>query len=467
MKARRPVALLVACWFAFLSVWTPRQAFAFVPVGAVILPPVISTVSGAISLAGTAAAALLGMYVMYATIEDQYGNAVRVPLGPNANNQPPAPSVPSTVAANQTGGGSPVSPSTVNNWCSSHSASGVYMNCGVTYMGESTREGACAAAGYSGYNTYTGNCVGQIGSLGTVSVQTCPSGYTLNGGICQPPPYVYECPSGYTLNGTSCQLTVSPRLVGDDKTCDLLLSMGQFATADDMNCGSTADGSKVSPLLRDGKALAYGTNSNGQPLLWEVRPSTPTWPYYTLTQYEQVQTATQTQVKTTEIQIDPQTSQVTSVTTSTSPGSLASPTASSVPTQTDPQTQPTSQENTPTVQTRPGEQLIPEFPSDYAREPTVQQIRDALTQQSSAPVDPASRTSSEITESFFNGTFDALKGWSLPGHSSQCPTGSFDALGSTHVIDAHCTLISNHFGVLQAAMIVVWSVVALWIVLRA
>ena len=232
-----------------------------------------------------------------------------------------------------------------------------------------------------------------------------------------------------------------------------------------MNCPATADGSKLTPMLRDGKAIAYGTNSNGDPIMWEVTPGPSK---YTIKQYQQVETAAQTQVQTTTVEVDAQTSEITSVSTQTSPGSLASPSASSVPTSTDPQTQPTTSENTPTVQTQDG-QVIPEFqfPSDYAREPTVQQIRDALTQQKPAPDDPTSRTGSEIGDQFFKTTFDALKGWSLPGHSSQCPTGSFAAFGSTHVIDAHCGLINSHWGTLQAAMLVVWSIAALWIVLRA
>lgn len=464
MKARRPVAFLVACWFAFLSAWMPRQAFAFVPVVIAGAPQILTVGGSTVSMA--ALTGLVGLVGLYMTIEDAQQNSLRIPLGPNSQNQPPSPAAAPTTAASQTGGGSPVAPTSVNNYCSTHSASGAWMNCGVTYMGEPTPEGACAAAGYSGYNTYTGKCTGQIGSLGTVSVQNCPAGYTLNGGICQPPPIVYTCPQGYSVSGSSCMLT-NANLATDDKTCDLLVSMGQFATADDMNCSSTADGSRISPILRNGRAIAYGRNSEGQPLMWEVRPSTPVWPYYTVYQYEQVQTATQTQVKTTEIQVDAQTSQITSVTTSTSPGQIAPPTAQTVPTQTDPQTEPTTQENTPTVQTRNGEPLMPQFPDDYAREPTLKEIRDALTQQSEAPDAPASRTASEISESFFNGTFDALKGWSMPGHSSQCPTGSFSALGSTFVIDSHCTLISNHWGVLQAAMIVVWSIAALWIVLRA
>lgn len=448
MKVRRPVALLVACWFAFLSAWMPHQAWAFVP-PVVALAPVIKTAAGTVPIvssgAGATLASLIGLAAMYLIVEDATQNKIQVPLGPNANNQPPlpaaAPTAPQGTEYASTLGGS---------WSASpNAAMQSYFAAGGCGSGYSCAITSCTSTSCQFTKTWT--ATGQVYNFTSGIV-------TRTGG----------CPPGYTLSGSTCNVT-NPRLVTDDRTCDILFSTGQFATANDMNCGSSVDGTKIAPMFRDGKVLAYGKNSSGQPLLFEVVPQTQSQQAWRMVMREQVQTATQTQVKTTELQIDPQTSTITSASTRTEPGSLASPSASTVPTSTDPQTQPTTSENTPTVQTRTGEQVIPEFqfPSDYAREPTVQQIKDALTQQSTPATDPESRTGTEIGDQFFKNTFDTLKGWSLPGHSSQCPTGSFDALGSTHVIDAHCTLINNHWGVLQAAMIVVWSIAALWIVLRA
>lgn len=430
MKARRHVAFLVACWFAFLSVWTPRQAFAFAPVAVLAAPQIVS--AGSMSYALGALSGLIGIVGLYFTIEDAQENAVRIPLGPNANNEPLAPTAPTTAAME----GGLVAPE--NEICGR------------------------AWSGSTGYG-YTEIC-----SLCMINWGQYPSKICIR--IDDPEIYYDEintqgtCPDGYTNSGGTCTLT-NARRATDDKTCDILLSSGQFATANDMNCPATADGTKLTPLIRDGKTIAYGKNSNGDPIMWEVTPSATK---YTLKQYVQTQTATQTQVQTTTVEVDAATSEITSVSTNTSPGSLASPSSGSVPTSTDPQTQPTTSENTPTVQTQDG-QVIPEFqfPSDYAREPTVQQIRDALTQESTPADDPTPKTDSEIGDQFFKTTFDTLKGWTLPGHSSQCPTGSFDAFGSTHVIDAHCTLINNHWGILQAAMLAVWSIAALWIVLRA
>lgn len=431
MKARRPVALMVVCWFAFLSVWTPRQAYAFAPVAVIGAPQIVSAGGSAYLLTLAGLSALVGIVGMYLEIKDVQENAIRIPLGPNQNNEPPAPAAELTTSISTSvrwgSSGGPYIYDSPSAWCSSNVASG--------------RSCAC--------NDNTGVCVvsGDVPSY-TISADS----HT-----------VVSCPTGYANVSGVCNLT-NARQVQDDKTCDILMASWQFHTADDLNCPQMADGSKLTPMIRDGKVIAYGKNSNGDLLMWEVEPAPSK---FTIRQWRQIISDMQTQVQKTEVEVDTQTSTITSVSTSTSPGSLASPSAGSVPTTTDPQAQPTSSENTPTVRTRDGEQLFPDFPSDYAREPTIQQIRDALTQQKQPPEDPIHRTGSEIEDQFFKNTFDSLKGWTLPGHSSQCPTGSFDAFGSTHVIEAHCTLINNHWGILQAAMLVVWSIAALWIVLRA
>jgi hypothetical protein len=67
----------------------------------------------------------------------------------------------------------------------------------------------------------------------------------------------------------------------------------------------------------------------------------------------------------------------------------------------------------------------------------------------------------------FGDTFDSLIGFSLPPHASECPTGSFEFAGSVYVLDSHCQLILDQWGLLQSAMAVVWVLAALFIVLRA
>lgn len=113
------------------------------------------------------------------------------------------------------------------------------------------------------------------------------------------------------------------------------------------------------------------------------------------------------------------------------------------------------------------------FPSDYARQGEAQQAADSINvkldkmlEASPAPVDPTVPDPGGYTD--FGTTFSSLLGWQLPGHTSQCPTAAFNTPWNTaYTIDSHCQLITNHWSALQAAMAVVWTIIALFIVLRA
>ncbi|MDP2881574.1 MAG: hypothetical protein Q8N89_08345 [Azonexus sp.] len=311
---KRPFSFFLAVLIGWGSVTQPARAF---------VPPLIyaaymtASVSGA-TYTMAALAGAIGITGMYLTIKDAQDNAVRVPLSDKPESVPPAPAAPAsaqTVIKSLWGAGCPGS---------------------TTPMIHETRDGACSAAGGTSI-TYDGVWLGCRDSGGN----TCS---VSNG-------WVVSCPSGYTMSNGSCVIS-NPRQATDDKACDILLSNGQFATASDMNCGATADGTKIAPMIRDGKVIAYGTNSSGQPLMWEVTPGAQT---YTVKEIQQIQTATQTQIKTTTATIDATTSAVTSVQTQTAPGSMSSPTAATAPTVT---TDPTTATNTPTVtqdQTKPAD----------------------------------------------------------------------------------------------------------------
>lgn len=104
------------------------------------------------------------------------------------------------------------------------------------------------------------------------------------------------------------------------------------------------------------------------------------------------------------------------------------------------------------------------FPSDYARQGEVNAGVDKLLFTGNPPpLDPS--VSSTWTD--FGNTFNSLTAWTLPGHSSVCPTSSFTAFDKSFTFDAHCQLINDHFALLSNAMVVVWSIAALFIVLRA
>lgn len=75
-------------------------------------------------------------------------------------------------------------------------------------------------------------------------------------------------------------------------------------------------------------------------------------------------------------------------------------------------------------------------------------------------------TGSEI----FKPISDGVAPWTnftLPGHTSACPTASFTWWQRTHVMDAHCTLIANNQATITTAMYALWVLVALFIILGA
>ncbi len=399
-----------------------------------------------------------------------FGDKVRVPLGPNEYNNPPAPGpvdypeiVPSesNVIYSVYGfeGGSPSAACQAyanslnsNNWVCGNDQEGYQPFIGQVF---SVTESSC---------TY-GGCGQQ---MGTVSVSKSSA---------------LGCPSGYSMSGGSCVMN-DPRQFQDDKTCDILFKNGQFSTAGDLNCAATTDGSSLQPLIRDGNIIAYGTNSDGQPIMWTVTPGVQgatVESYWYVRQSEQIQTDIGSMVKTTTVAISPDTSTITSVSSSTSPGSISFPSGSgspgvapSIPTVTDPVTNPTSPENTPTVNTQPGLDTIV-FPNDYARTGEASKAADKIVDKLDSFSNPAEPTQSDpeipddsnFDNSFFKNVFDPLLGWKLPSHESICPVANFDLFNQSYVMDAHCLIAENNRAALSSIMMVAWVLVALFIVLKA
>jgi hypothetical protein len=100
----------------------------------------------------------------------------------------------------------------------------------------------------------------------------------------------------------------------------------------------------------------------------------------------------------------------------------------------------------------------------------LQGIKDALTSGVS-PDDPTAKTGAQITtavSSAYDGSLSGLKGWQLPAHVSQCPSGTFTIPGSNYVfsMDGHCTFANQNLPLLSSIFLVLWNLAALMIVIR-
>ena len=75
-------------------------------------------------------------------------------------------------------------------------------------------------------------------------------------------------------------------------------------------------------------------------------------------------------------------------------------------------------------------------------------------------------SAASILDPIFN-LFPNLKDYRVPDHASECPRPSFEMFGATFEIDAHCDLLEDQRETVGFIMTLVWSICALWIVLKA
>lgn len=118
------------------------------------------------------------------------------------------------------------------------------------------------------------------------------------------------------------------------------------------------------------------------------------------------------------------------------------------------------------------------FPSDYARSgeassaasginSRLDSIKTALTAPGTAVADPVLPSSQSFSDSYFKNTFTSILGWKLPSHQSSCPSPEFDFFNKHYIMDVHCRIIQSNSSLLSGAMTVVWSILALFIILGA
>lgn len=438
---RRFIAFWLAVSIGFFTVVTPARAFA--PVAVLAAPVFVG--GGGTSWGMGAIMGAIGAVIGYMEITDALGNSSRIALSENPVAPIPEPVAPPTAQTvlryYATGGGDyAASPSAacqgylnlIANACYSHAIVSVPAGVGSCLYDSTYRAGVGCNGAPDGTVFHQ-----------SVGIASSPGG----------------CPSGYILTGGNCVLQNARKAV-PDANCDLLPVNGKFEYNDaDCPDGVTFDHSKGLPgIRREGEvAWMYGTNSYGDPVLAKViiNPDGTREVMYAKRILANIET---TKIKTSaggEIQ---------SVSVDLAPGQITAPvqSASTAPGE-------GTALDTPQVTTDPTKAPITQFPDDYARESTMQRTATGVENllKPTETADPTIPGSTLFDDSFFKTTFGALKGWQLPSHSSQCPTGSIDLFGAPRIINAHCTLLNDQAAQLQAAMMVVWTLLGLFIVLRA
>lgn len=465
-------ALLV--FFHLVSLW-PVAAFA-VPIAPIIYSAYrIGTNAYAVSQLAELGQSLVGSLLKETVVSTSPLTAAQLEAGaysgvriPNTSAEAvSAPVADLTAPLTSTGGGDPVAPVNSTNWCSSHALSGAFRYCGVNTFGSPTKAEECAAAGYSGVSN-NGGCIDQIGFLGTVSISTCPADYSLSGSICNPPPVVNSCPSGYVLSGSTCNLSNARMASPDGKVDQERVGQGFQTYAgeepsifDDFLSRSTINSTndRITISGRDAvtsqpQTVSVTNTPDGGSV---IRVSTQKTDALGRTYTDVRDVAINPSGVVTSVQGSQQAIQNTWNTTTNTYTESPSPTSTYTPVTSSPE-------------------IV--FPSNYAKageaalaassiNSNLGPKLDKITETGADPNDPTIPGQEEFNQAFFSGTFTDLLGWSLPAHSSACPTSSFDWNNSTYLVDSHCQLIEDHFSAFSTVMTVIWSILALFILLAA
>lgn len=437
--------------------------------GAIAAGAASSTVVDAVA---TGIATTVGMALTYLAVKDSAGNAVRVPLVADANKgKIPAPAAAGTTSPTgvwniQIGAGSQAQ---ANN-CSGGNMQPIYH----------TPEQACQVLtcffitnGYTGATytvTYPVNPQNAVCKSYTGASLINTSSWS----------QVIACPAGYTVSGSSCALS-DARAVTADHNLDYGRSGNVYSAPSSTDADAATSPIKGS-IGASSDVQIVGTDAKGRTVLYDVVPRTDGGSTVKI-QTSVSDTSGNTGLRTQTIQVSPTafvesatqttTAQSLSVNTTAGAGAASATVLAADAGATAPQTQPQSIT----------------FPSDYARmgeaaaaaqtvktsvdalSPRLDTLHHDLTDASTPPTDPTLPASTQFDNAFFKDTFTNLLAWRLPGHTSTCPVVNFDYTlfgAPTHlVMDGHCTLAEQQRANLSVAMIVFWTLVALFIVMEA
>ena len=264
------------------------------------------------------------------------------------------------------------------------------------------------------------------------------------------------CPAGYTFNGSDLCNVSDARLAKPDGNVDLYINEDGG-----LSFYSDADTVPDNVQLADGGAKIWGKDSEGKPFVAEIKPTSDGG--------ATIKTQSQGSggyVNDSTIKVGGD-GTILNVGESSAPGSISAPSGAEAP-----------------VVAVTGTAQAVQFPSDYAKTGEAQvaanstnakldKLHDDLTEPGTAPELEATPGASEFNDVFFDETFNALQGWRVPQHSSQCPTAdlSFTAWGRYFDLNftAHCQILESQSvkSVADVSMQVFWLLAALFIVLGA
>lgn len=451
-RLRRIIAAVLIPFVLVWSIMMPRQAYSFAPPGVAAIM-ISGTLASGVVVPLAVGAVIAG--IAYWAFNDLTSlDEVRVPAVNGAAGIVPAPAASTTTALQTFYYASSVSCANVSFPAAANCEAALYTSnnaAGGTWS-------SLTVTGCTGNVSCTTNQAWIDSYWGPEKADT-PGVWTSQS---------YQgCGAGYTLSGSVCNLNNARAAVADGKK-DYSRSGASYATYLGDQVGSLSATTMTSNSAND-TVMVVGKDSAGNALQGKIIAQADGGSKVELKVQKQSASG-QSYVETQTYQTSP-TGDVVTATQSAAASSLTwNPT-----TKTYTETAAPAGSLTPDLSQAASQPI--QFPSDYARQgeaaSAAQSISnilgpklDKITETSPAPPDPTLPDPSGYTD--FGSTFSSLLGWQLPGHTSQCPTGSFNTPWNTsYTIDSHCQLIANHWGALQSAMFVVWTVAALFIVLKA
>ncbi len=358
------------------------------------------------------------------------------------------------------------------------------------YSGGGNGYGSCYKAGFANAadrGQAAANCLNSVWGVSYYSSCNGGNGISNNGGACQGPSVVgtncsgqnffclfssaNSCPSGYTSSGGQCVVSTpgTQWKPADGKCVWTRGSSGWSADAYDPDCltpnkNVSATSNTLTVNSADGNTQTVFTLNTSNNTVSVQRTSSNG----VYTQYE-----TQT-TSTPDSTTGAVTSTGQSLATASGGGSLVGTQVSgtgAAPTGTGTGSFPSDYAKAGEATTAAGSVVSAVNANTSAIGGKLDTLHTDLTTSTTAPADPTVPDSSGFDNAFFKGTFSGLLAWQLPSHTSQCPTATFDYVlfgSSNHlVMDAQCTIAEQVRPILSTAAVVMWTLVALFVVLGA